>query len=141
MLTQDDIHAAAASLDEAERSRSQTHGPATSHSPLPRPNSTMLSAPASRPERPVARMMTVGAPVAPIPSTRARFETRPSLAPNTAARKLPDNWSRPRLARARTTSRRMRSSAAMVAVASTSVSYSERASARCARASVNTDRR
>ena len=66
--------------------------------------------------------MWLGTPLALIPRTSERLLTRPSLAPNTAARKVPDNLLRPRAARARTTSACMCSSAAIAAVASTSVS-------------------
>ena len=61
-------------------------------------------------------------PVAPTPITRARFETSPSLAPNTAARKVPDRRRRPRAARPRTTSWWIFSSAAIAGVANGSSS-------------------
>jgi hypothetical protein len=62
---------------------------------------------------PVARMMPGATPVAPMPITRARLLTSPSLAPNTAARNEPESRARPRAARPRTTSPWMRSSAAI----------------------------
>ena len=58
----------------------------------------MDSAPASSPARPVNKIVRTSAPVAPIPSTRARLLTRPSFAPKTAARNVPDSCSRPRAA-------------------------------------------
>ena len=48
-----------------------------------------------------------------MPSTSARLLTSPSLAPNTAARNVPEIRLRPRVARPRTTSSWMRSSAAI----------------------------
>ena len=81
----------------------------------------MESAPASMPEIPVNKMMLLSMPPAPMtPSTRAKLDTRPSLAPNTAARKLPLIFSRPRAARPRTTSAWMASSAVICSVASAS---------------------
>ena len=50
----------------------------------------MDSAPASKPARPVYKIVRTSTPVAPIPSTRARLLTRPSLAPKTAARNVPE---------------------------------------------------
>ena len=99
----------------------------------------MDSAPASSPATPVSRTVPEATPDAPMPSTSARFETRPSFAPKTAARNVPEMRLRPRIARPRTTSSWMRSSAAIRAVASTSSSYDERASARCASARTNTE--
>ena len=96
-------------------------------------------APASRPAIPVSSTVAAETPDAPMPRMRARFDTRPSFAPKTAARKFPEMRRRPRVARERTTSSWMRSSAAIAAVASASASYSERDSARCTSASVNTE--
>ena len=45
----------------------------------------MDSAPASKPARPVNKIVCTSTPAAPIPSTRARLLTRPSFAPKTAA--------------------------------------------------------
>ena len=81
----------------------------------------MDRAPASRPETPVRRTALGVMPAAATPRTRARFETRPSFAPNTAARKLPDRRARDCWARARTTSAWIVSSAAMRDVAQRSV--------------------
>ena len=61
-------------------------------------------------------------PVAPMPMTRARLETRPSLAPKTAARNVPDRRRRPRAASPRTTSWWIFSSAAIAGVANGSLS-------------------
>ena len=61
-------------------------------------------------------------PVAPMPITRARFDTSPSFAPNTAARKVPDSRRRPRAASPRTTSWWIFSSAAIAGVANGSLS-------------------
>jgi len=84
-------------------------------------------------------MVADGAPLAPMAITSARLLTRPSLAPNTAARNIPEIWLRPRSARPRTTSSWMRSSAAIRGVASSDTVEAVRASARCARARVNTE--
>ncbi|MCY1248725.1 hypothetical protein D9M72_621870 [compost metagenome] len=62
----------------------------------------------------------VATPVAPMPMTRARLDTSPSLAPKTAARKLPESRLRPRVARPRTTSSWTSSSAAIWRLASVS---------------------
>ena len=62
-----------------------------------------------------------------------------ALAPKTAARNVPEIRLRPRVARPRTTSSWIASSAAIVGVASASSSYPDRASARCASARTNTD--
>ena len=50
----------------------------------------MDNAPASNPATPVSTMGGVGKPAAPRPSTSARWDTRPSLRPNTEARSPPD---------------------------------------------------
>ena len=74
-----------------------------------------------------------------MPMTRDRLLTSPSLAPKTAARKVPASRLRPRVASPRTTSSWICSSAAMAGVAEGSVAYGERLSARWARASTNTE--
>ena len=96
------------------------------------------SAPAKRPAIPETITIELETPVAPIPMMSARLETKPSLAPNTAARKLPDSLVRPSVARARIISSWTASSAAIASVASGSSRYGERDSARCSSASTKT---
>ena len=57
--------------------------------------------PDATPAMPVKSTTDAGTPVAPMPSTSARLDTRPSLAPNTAARKVPARRRRPRAASSR----------------------------------------
>ncbi len=79
------------------------------------------------------------APAAPMPMTRARFDTKPSFAPKTAARKVPESRRRPRAASPRTTSWWIFSSAAIAGVANGSSLYGERPSAFWASASTKID--
>ena len=90
------------------------------------------SAPASRPATPVVSTSPGAIPVAATPSTRARLDTSPSLAPKTAARNVPARVSRDLAARERMTSAWMCSSACMWAGTSSSASREERCSARWA---------
>ena len=124
----------ASEMSGAEAASSSRCERTETYSPAP-----IDSAPASSPASPVSRTVVVDAPPPVTPSTRARLLTRPSLAPNTAARNVPETRARPRAARPRTTSSWIRSSAAMAGVASASVWYGDRVSARCASARTNTD--
>ena len=74
-----------------------------------------------------------------MPMTRDRLLTSPSLAPKTAARNVPASRLRPRVARPRTTSSWICSSATMAGVAVGSAAYGERLSARWARARTKTE--
>ena len=88
------------------------------------------SAPASRPAIPVNITIDGATPVAPIPNTSAKLDTKPSLAPNTAARKLPESRIRPSVASPRTTSSCTNSSAAILSGTSESFAYGLLPSAR-----------
>ena len=61
-------------------------------------------APASRPDTPVSNTTCGSMPDAATPSTSAKFDTRPSFAPNTAARNVPASVSRDLAAKERMTS-------------------------------------
>ena len=80
------------------------------------------SAPASSPASPASRMTWEELPAPAMPATREKLDTRPSLAPNTAARNQPEARARCCWASPATTRACTRSSAAMAAVASVSVS-------------------
>ena len=96
------------------------------------------NAPASSPDSPVSSTVRVPAPPPITPSTSAMLLTSPSLAPKTAARRVPDIRARPRAASPRTTSPCIRSSASIAGGTSASGAASDRRSACSISASTKT---
>jgi hypothetical protein len=78
--------------------------------------------PGQQPASPASKMTAEVLPAPAIPATREKFDTRPSLAPNTAARNQLEARARCCWASPATTRACTRSSAAMAAVASASLS-------------------